>query len=125
MGVLPLESRAALNASIFVPDRVYFCLHKPVPLRMDVKITFRSSAPEHLDSAAGLHEQIIPDVPVTEAERMVEDFTRYQTAAPEAIRRMRYQFARRGKDVLVALDFDHVVALTAVEEKEDSGGEGA
>lgn len=82
---------------------------------MDVMITFRTPSSRRARALTRLHELEVTGVPATEAERMVEDFTRYRTAVPEAVRRMRYHFARDGADVMLALDFEHVIAITATE----------
>ena len=54
-------------------------------------------------------------MPRPKAEQMASDFVEYREAPAEANRSKLYQYPTNGEEVLVALDFDEVIALTASE----------
>ncbi len=46
---------------------------------------------------------------------MASDFVEYRKSSPEASRSKLYRYQTEGEEVLVALDFDEIIALTASE----------
>ena len=83
----------------------------PVP-EMTVSITFQSPAHENGKGGWSLHERRLQAVPKANAQRMVEDFTTYQSEE-NGDRRKLYRYENEGHERLVALDFEEVVALVA------------
>lgn len=88
---------------------------------MTVSITFQSPYFETDESPPTVHERELTSVPRPKAEEMVEDFVRYQekkrTGAEKATQRQMYRYEKEGEELLVALDFDEVVALIASEDE--------
>ena len=82
---------------------------------MFITITFRSPTHEAAATDPSLHERTIEAVPRPKAEKMASDFVEYREAPAEASRSKLYQYQANGEEVLVALDFDEVIALTASE----------
>lgn len=80
---------------------------------MDVKITFRTPPREHGRDGASIHERTIEAVPHAEAERMAEDFVKYRNATNGSKESALYRYHKNGEEVLIALDFKEVIALTA------------
>lgn len=84
---------------------------------MTVTITFRTPYSEHREEGSTLHERQLEAVPRTTAEQMAEDFVQYRTTRAESHRSMLYRYEGEEEgDVLVALDFEEIVALNAFEE---------
>jgi hypothetical protein len=84
---------------------------------MEVKITFRTPAREGGHGGSTIHERILDAVPRAKAEQMAEDFVQYRSAANGrrngAGRSELYRYTKNGEEVIVALDFGEIVALTA------------
>lgn len=80
---------------------------------MEVTITFRTPAREHEPEDASIHERTLEAVPRAEAEQMAEDFVQFRNATNGTKESELYRYDRNGQEVLVALDFKEVVALTA------------
>lgn len=80
---------------------------------MLITITFRSPNRQTAPGGPSLHERCIESVPRPKAEEMASDFVKYRKAPGEATRSKLYRYHTNGEEVLVALDFDEVVALTA------------
>lgn len=80
---------------------------------MDVKITFRTPARQHEPAEAAIHERTLEAVPRVKAERMAEDFVQYRNASNGTKESELYRYDKNGEEVLVALDFKEVIALTA------------
>lgn len=83
---------------------------------MIVTITFRTPYSEDREDGATLHERQLEGVPEDTAEQMAEDFVQYRTTRAESHRSVLYRYEGAEDDVLAALDFEEIVALTAVEE---------
>lgn len=87
---------------------------------MTVSITFQSPYFQGDKSPPAVHERHLDAVPRIEAEQMVEDFVRYQekkgTSNVESAQRQMYRYDRDGEELLVALDFDEIIALVAFDE---------
>lgn len=88
---------------------------------MTVSITFQTPYFETDKSPPAVHERELRSVPRRKAEEMVEDFVRYQekksTSTQEATQRQMYRYEKEGEELLVALDFDEVIALIASEDE--------
>ena len=82
---------------------------------MLITITFRSPTHDATARAPSLHERTIESVPPPKAEQMASDFVEYRKAPTEASRSKLYRYQANGEEILVALDFDEVIALTASE----------
>lgn len=82
---------------------------------MFITITFRSPTHEAVAGEPSLHERTIESVPSPKAKQMASDFVEYRQAPSEASRSKLYRYQTNGKEVLVALDFDEMIALTASE----------
>jgi hypothetical protein len=80
---------------------------------MDVKITFRTPSRRHEQGGASIHERTLEAVPRTEAEQMAEDFVQFRNATNGTKESELYRYDKDGQEVLVALNFKEVVALTA------------
>ena len=83
---------------------------------MTVTITFRTPSSEQRENTSTIHERRLEAVPQATAEQMAEDFVQYRTTRAEAHRSTLYRYEKREDDILVALDFQEIVALTASEE---------
>ncbi len=82
---------------------------------MFITITFRSPGHENAARGPSLHERTIESVPRPEAKQMASDFVEYRKSSPEASRSKLYRYQTDGEEVLIALDFDEIIALTASE----------
>ncbi len=81
----------------------------------NVTITFRTPARESDRAEASLHKRTVVGVPLDLAQQMAEDFVQYQSTPDEDGRSKLYRFEKEGNDVLVALNFDEIIAVTASE----------
>jgi len=81
---------------------------------MDVKITFRTPPRNHEPDGASIHERTLEAVPRSEAEKMAEDFVQYRNATNGIKESELYRYHKNGQEILVALDFKEVIALTAL-----------
>jgi len=72
---------------------------------MTVTITFRTPSSEQRENTSTIHERRLEAVPQATAEQMAE-----------AHRSTLYRYEKPEDDILVALDFQEIVALTASEE---------
>jgi hypothetical protein len=90
---------------------------KPLsPSKMDVTITFRTPARDGTEIPSGIHDRTLHGVPSSLAYRIADDFVRYRSEPDSPGRSTLYRYERDGEEVLVALDFDEVIAVTASEE---------
>ncbi len=80
---------------------------------MEVTITFRTPSHEGLQRGPTIHERTLVSVPRLQAEQMAEDFVQYRNGTNEEKEGELYRYQKDGEEVLVALDFREVVALTA------------
>lgn len=82
---------------------------------MKIKITFRTPSCENAREGPTIHERTLEDVPHAEAEQMAQDFVEYRNSTNGAKASELYRYDKNGSEVLVALDFEEVVALMALE----------
>jgi hypothetical protein len=82
---------------------------------MLITITFRSPTHESAAAEPLLHERTIESVPSPKAQEMAADFVEYRKAPKDTSRSKLYRYQTNGDEVLVALDFEEVIALTAAE----------
>ncbi|MFP4227925.1 MAG: hypothetical protein ACLFTE_03760 [Salinivenus sp.] len=80
---------------------------------MRIEITFRSPPHDASSSGPTLHERTLEAVPRPQAKKIATDFVSYRKAPDETDRSKLYRYETGGDEVLVALDFSEVVALTA------------
>jgi hypothetical protein len=78
-------------------------------LHMTVTITFRTPSSEYREEGATIHERQLEAVP----RSTDEDFVQYRTTRADSHRSILYRYEGAEDDVLVALDFEEIVALTA------------
>jgi len=82
---------------------------------MTVTITFRTPSREDPGIGTGLHERTLVTVPSALARQMADDFVQYRSQPDGTGRSKLYRYQRDGEEVLVALDFEEIIALTAAE----------
>jgi hypothetical protein len=82
---------------------------------MEVTITFRTPSREKGQAGPTLHERTLSGVPPALAEQMADDFVRRRSRTDGVDRSTLYRYERDGEEVLVALDFREVIAITATE----------
>jgi hypothetical protein len=80
---------------------------------MDVTITFRTPSRENMHAGPTLHERTLTGVPAELAEQMASDFVERRRGPDGVDRSKLYRYDQDGEDVLVALDFTEVIAITA------------
>jgi hypothetical protein len=80
---------------------------------MKVTITFASPNRKNSSSEPTAHERTLADVPSPLATTMAEDYVQYRSDAEDVERCKLYRYERDGDEILVALDFKEVIALTA------------
>lgn len=84
---------------------------------MRIQITFRSPPREAAASSGPtLHERTLEAVPRPKAQQIATDFVSYRQAPQETDRSKLYRYETNGDEVMVALDFKEVVALTAADQ---------
>lgn len=89
---------------------------------MTVSITFQSPYYESDESPPTVHERELYAVPKAKAEAMVDDFIQYQEqqengSTTSKRQRKMYRYTKDGEELLIALDFDEVIAMVATGEE--------
>jgi hypothetical protein len=80
---------------------------------MDVTITFRTPFRENRHSRPTVHERTLTEVPNPLAEQMATDFVQHRGDPSGTEKSKLYRYKRDGEEVLVALDFSEIIAITA------------
>jgi hypothetical protein len=78
-------------------------------------LTIRFRAPTRSDSPSGpiIHERRIQQVPAQVVKEMVLDFQAYRADGTKEDQRTVYRFRVEGKETVLAVDFDEVIAIRA------------
>ena len=80
---------------------------------MDVTITFCTPFRKNHQTGPTIHERMLVDVPAPLAEQMATDFVQHR-GDPNSIKKSQlYRYKKDGEEVLVALDFSEIIAITA------------
>jgi hypothetical protein len=82
---------------------------------MDVTITFRTPFREHSHTGPTLHERTLSAVPPALVERMTDDFVQHRSGQTGSDSTRLYRYEQGGAEVLIALDFSEIIAITATE----------
>lgn len=80
---------------------------------MKVIITFAAPVRKDQTTEPTAHERTLADVPSPLATKMAEDYVQYRSDAGEVERCKLYRYERNAGEILVALDFKEIIALTA------------
>lgn len=80
---------------------------------MDVTITFRTPFRENRRTGPSVHERTLVAVPASLAEEMATDFVQYKGGPRGTETSKLYRYKKDGEDVLLALDFSEIIAITA------------
>ena len=80
---------------------------------MEVTIAFRTPSRENMRAGPTLHERTLSGVPGDLAGRMAQDFVKRRSSTDGVDQSKLYRYERDGEDVLVALDFTEIIAITA------------
>lgn len=82
---------------------------------MEVTITFRPPSRKNGHAGPALHERTLSGVPTALAEQIADDFVRRRSTPDGADMSKLYQYKKDGNDILIALDFSEIIAVTATE----------
>ena len=80
---------------------------------MEVTITFRTPSREHTHAGPSLHERTLSGVPRALAEEIADDFVQRRSSGDGTEQSKLYRYDKDGEEVLVALDFSEIIAITA------------
>jgi hypothetical protein len=81
-----------------------------------VHITFETPERRNLSLPPARHERTLDAVPCAQAQQMADDYATYCGAEGETEQRKLYRYEQDGEEVLVALDFGEVQAITTLQE---------
>lgn len=80
---------------------------------MDITITFRTPIRKNRHTGPTVHERMLVDVPASLAEQMATDFVQHRGNPNGTEKSQLYRYKKDGEEVLVALDFSEIIAITA------------
>lgn len=83
---------------------------------MTVTITFCTPSRERGEGGGTVHERVLDGVPHDAVVEMARDFVQYNSDEASAQRSKLYQYDQDSNEVLIALDYGEIIALTATEE---------